>query len=95
MLTLDEISNAAAAIAPQYEINQVYLFGSYARGDATEESDVDIRVVGGNTPTLFELGGLYEDFIEALDRPVDMVLTKNMKVEFYDQIKDDEVQIYG
>ena len=95
MLTMDEISKAVAAIAPQYGINQVYLFGSYARGDATEESDVDFRVVGGNIPTLFELGGLYEDFIEVLDRRVDIVLTKNMTDNFYDLIKDDEVQIYG
>ena len=95
MLTLDEISKAVAAIAPQYGINEVYLFGSYARGDATEESDVDFRIVGGNIPTLFTLGGLYEDFIEALDRQVDIVLTKNMKAEFYDLIKDEEVLIYA
>ena len=98
MLTLNEISTAVAAIAPQYEIDEVYLFGSYARGDATEESDVDFRVVGGNIPTLFELGGLYEDFIEAFDRRVgrvDIVMTDSISESFYDLIKDEEILIYA
>ena len=98
MLTLDEISAAAAAVAPQYEINQVYLFGSYARGDATEESDVDIRVVGGNLPTLFALGGLYEDFLDALGRRVervDIVKSERISESFYNLIKDEEVLIYA
>ncbi|MCL2766775.1 MAG: nucleotidyltransferase domain-containing protein [Peptococcaceae bacterium] len=94
MLTQYRIREIVKEIAPQYGIKQVYLFGSYARGDATEESDVDIRVVGGNIPTLFELGGLYEDLIESLGRRVDVVLTKNIKSGFYDVIRDEEVLIY-
>ena len=95
MLTQVEIREAVRAVAPKYNIENVYLFGSYARGDATEESDCDLRIVGGEIPTLYELGGLFEDLIEALGRPVDIVLTKNMKADFYEWIKDDEVLIYG
>lgn len=95
MLTLDRIREAVQTVASQYEIEQVYLFGSYARGDATEDSDVDFRIVGGNIPTLFELGGLFEELIESLDRPVDIVLTKNIRQDFYNTIKEEEMLIYG
>ena len=95
MLTQDIIREAVQKIAPIYEINEVYLFGSYARGDATEDSDVDFRVVGGDIPTLYELGGLYEDLIESLGRRVDIVMSDNMSGTFYDLIKDEEVLVYA
>ena len=95
MLTLDKINEVVRIVAPQYEIDQVYLFGSYARGDATEDSDVDFRVVGGDIPTLYELGGLYEDLIESLGRRVDIVMSDNMSGTFYDLIKDEEVLVYA
>ena len=95
MPTNQAIISAARKIAPLYGIDQVYLFGSYARGEATEGSDVDIRIVGGNLPSLFEIGSLYEDFIEALGCTVDIILTKNMSDDFYSGIKNDEVLIYA
>jgi predicted nucleotidyltransferase len=94
MLTREEIREAVRTIAPKYNIDNVYLFGSYARGDATEESDCDFRVVGGDIPTLYELGGLFEDLIEELGRSVDVVMTDSMKESFYELIKDEEILIY-
>jgi len=95
MLTQDDIMKAAQEIAPKYEIDEVYLFGSYARGDATEESDCDIRIVGGDIRSLFQLSGLYIDFEEALGKSVDVVMTKNMSKSFYKLIKDEELLIYA
>jgi predicted nucleotidyltransferase len=95
MLSRNEIKNVIHDIAPKYEIESVYLFGSYARGDATEESDFDFRIVGGNMRSLWDIIGLRQDLEEALGRPVDTVLTKNMSESFYQKIKDDEVLIYG
>ena len=95
MLTQDDIMKAAQEIAPKYEIDEVYLFGSYARGDATEESDCDIRIVGGDIRSLFQLSSLYIDFEEALGKSVDVVMTKNMSKSFYELIKDEELLIYA
>lgn len=95
MLTLEKINEAVRTIAPQYEIDQVYLFGSYARGDATEDSDVDFRIVGGNMRSLFDLGGLYEELSETLGARIDLVLTKNMSKEFYSLFKDEEIMVYA
>jgi len=95
LLTQEKIQNAVQTIAPQYGIDKVYLFGSYARGDATEESDVDFRIVEGEKITLLDIGGLYEDFIEALESRIDIVMTDNMSATFYDFIKNEEKLIYA
>lgn len=51
MLTIEEIRDKIAPVAIEYGLRQVYLFGSYARGEANEDSDVDL--VGGNTNNLW------------------------------------------
>ena len=42
--TVDEITAAVKPIAEKYGIDKVWLFGSYARGEATEKSDVDLLI---------------------------------------------------
>ena len=42
--TFDEIKAMLADVAPEYDVERIYLFGSYARGEATEESDLDLYV---------------------------------------------------
>lgn len=53
--TLDEIREKIAPIAQKYNIKTVWVFGSYARGEATETSDVDLVVDLGECP----LKGVY------------------------------------
>lgn len=59
MKTLDEhtISSAVHEVMPRYDITEAYLFDSYARNEADEESDVDICIECGDSITLFSLGG--------------------------------------
>ncbi len=42
--TTNEIADKVRPIAEAYGIDKVYLFGSYARGEATENSDIDFYV---------------------------------------------------
>lgn len=52
----------------------MYLFGPYARGEANEESDVDLLVDTKGVPRKpFWLGGLYEDLCDAIEKELDMV----------------------
>ena len=95
MLTQDEIREAVRTVASKYNIENVYLFGSYARGDATEDSDCDLRVVGGDVPTMFQLSGLCIDFEEALGKRVDVVMADSMSESFYNLIKDEEMLVYA
>ena len=55
---------------------KAWLFGSFARGEETEDSDVDILFVpdrSGKPFTLFTMGGMYMDLRELLGREVDLV----------------------
>ena len=47
MLTMLEIEASVRELLARYHAEYVLLFGSYARGDATEDSDVDVVVFGG------------------------------------------------
>jgi predicted nucleotidyltransferase len=44
MIELDDIRNGIAVVAPIYNVRSVHLFGSYANGNATDKSDVDLLV---------------------------------------------------
>ena len=67
------------AIADYFETQPVlkaWLFGSFARGEETPRSDVDILFVpdrSGKPFTLFTMGGMYMDLKELLGREVDLV----------------------
>jgi predicted nucleotidyltransferase len=55
--SIEDIKNKITNIARQYGIQKAYLFGSYARGEAGFESDIDICIEKGKLRTLFELSG--------------------------------------
>ena len=42
--TVEQIKDRIVPIAKQYDLSKIYLFGSYARGEADEKSDVDIAL---------------------------------------------------
>ena len=79
--TIDEIKRRITPVAEKYRLAAVYLFGSYARGDATEKSDVDLLVDirGTGIDSLFKLGGLYNELEAALETGIDLVTTDSME----------------
>ena len=55
---------------------KAWLFGSFARGEETPDSDVDILIIPDRTGkpfTLFTLGGMYMDLKDLLGREVDLI----------------------
>jgi predicted nucleotidyltransferase len=93
--TLSEIKDIVTPIAQSHGIDKVYVFGSYARSEATWKSDIDFRIDSGRIRTLFDLGGFYTDLEECLRKPIDIVTSDAVSDELYDEIKHDEVIIYG
>lgn len=77
--TIDELKSIISPIAEKHNISRVFLFGSYARGEADEKSDVDLRVDAENIRNLFQLGGLYSDLEEALGKSLDLVTTEALR----------------
>lgn len=92
-LSLHAIQNAVIPLAKRYGLERVFLFGSYARGDATEKSDVDFRIDRGAMRGI-EFGGLYEDMQDALERPVDIMTTSQLDKDFLSEIQKEEILLY-
>jgi predicted nucleotidyltransferase len=93
--TIAEIKSKITSPAQRYGIEKAYLFGSYARGEAERESDIDICIEKGKLRTLFELSGFCQDLEETLGNKVDVVTTAGLSGDFREQIKGEMVLIYG
>ena len=63
--TVEQIAQRILPVAQKYGLKAVYLFGSYARGTATESSDIDLLIdtSGTNIKSLLSLSAVYCDLV--------------------------------
>lgn len=96
MLSKHTISEAVAEFAPQYGVKKAFLFGSFARDEFDERSDIDICIEPDDRFTLFKLGGLAYKLEAVLGRSVDLICGEN---SFYPRAQEryehDKVLIYA
>ena len=74
MLTVKEIKQAVLDITKHYPIKKISLFGSYAEGTATEDSDVDM-IIEFETPnvSLLTLSSIKYDMMDKLHKEIDVI----------------------
>lgn len=94
MYTIETLKTTLSPIAKRYGLKKLSVFGSVARGEATEKSDVDLLVDAPRGWGLFELGGLYSEIENALSCSFDLVTTGIEDKQFLDRIRQDEVILY-
>lgn len=94
MLTVDSIQKAITPIAKEYNLKRVYLFGSYAKGTATEDSDVDLLIEKGGRLSLLDMSGILQDAREVLNLSVDLLSAGGLSDEFREEIEGSEILIY-
>ena len=73
---------------------KVWLFGSYARGEQTEESDVDILIQPEKSVGLFKLSGMHLDLQDLLHLDVDLVTVKGLLPFARKSADHDKILIY-
>jgi hypothetical protein len=73
-------------VARQHGARNIRLFGSVARGEADEQSDVDFLVDLDSGRSLLDLGGLLMDLKEVLGRDVDVVTEKGLNPRIRDRV---------
>ena len=80
MLTLDEIKKRVRPVAEKYRLNSVYVFGSYARNEAREGSDVDLVVdrSGSTVRGLFDMSALYDDLRDSIGVEIDLITEQTL-----------------
>lgn len=93
--SIEEIRAIAAPIAERHGVNALYLFGSYARGEATSVSDMDFRIEKGQLLSLFQLAALQIDLEEGFQKPLDVLTTQMLSPQFLTSIQPEEVLVYA
>ena len=92
--TIEQLRDILTPIAEKYGLEKLSVFGSIARGEATESSDVDLLVDIPAGWGLFALGGLYSAIEDQLTCSFDLVTTGIDDKDFLDRIRKDEVVLY-
>ena len=92
--SIDELRQIIAPIAKAHGVESVSLFGSYSRGIAVTDSDVDLKIEKGQLRTLFQLSGFRLAVEDALKLSVDLVTSEAADRAFLDSIQKDEVLLY-
>lgn len=95
ILTLAQIKESLVSVFQKYDVSFAYLFGSYAKGKASEKSDVDILV--GTSISGLSYYGLLQDAIDSLHKNVDLIRLKDTleNEDFLNEILKDGIKIYG
>ncbi|MCI8469165.1 MAG: hypothetical protein HFJ75_06725 [Eggerthellaceae bacterium] len=92
-LGIEEIRYHVVSLAQEYGAGRVSLFGSFARDEADEDSDVDILLDKGDIRGLRVLD-FQEELARKLGRAVDVVTTAGASERFLEKIRRDEVVLY-
>jgi len=93
--TIDKIKDIVKPIAKKYNVQSIYLFGSYARGEANENSDLDFLVFGGDKFKLTNIFSLAEDLRIAFKRQVDVFEISEINTDsaFYSTIMNERLNV--
>ena len=95
LLSLKDIKDIVKQVFDKYEINFCYLFGSYAKNNATEISDIDLLI--DTNITGLDFYGLVEELRTTLCKKIDLLKLNQLinNTELLKEILKDGIKIYG
>ena len=93
--SLEEIKEIVEPIAKEYGVQAIYLFGSYARGTATEDSDLDFLVFGGEGFKCSLIYAMGEDLREAFHKDIDIFEMHEVNEDsgFYQSVMEERMRV--
>lgn len=77
----------------RYPVTNPRIFGSVARGEDTEESDLDILVDTLPGCSLFDLGGLYEDLTQELGIDISLCTSTGLRPPMLERVLNDAIPL--
>ena len=95
IFTLEDIAKVVKPLTEKYHVKAIYLFGSYARGEADENSDLDFLVYIDEGFKLTNVLALGEELREALQKRVDIfeIHEINKDSDFYRNVMREKVLV--
>ena len=105
VFSMEEIRNRIAPIAKKYGLRAVFVFGSYARGEATADSDIDLLIdrTGSNIRGMLDMGNLYNELCASYGKEIDLITTHTLEQHstksripsFVENLQTERIRIYG
>jgi len=92
-MNVQQIKQKAIPLLKEAGVTRSSLFGSYARGDFTEKSDIDLLVEFPRGKSLLDLIGLSQDLEEVFGKKVDVHTYKSVSPYLKEYIEKDQIQI--
>lgn len=107
--SIEDIKDIVGDIMKKFDIQEAYLFGSYARKEANENSDIDIMIKKSDSFTFLQLSSLANLLMSRFGKQIDIITQetytedvkydddeiKKIKQRFYREIQKEMVKIYG
>lgn len=93
-MNTQDLYNKTSKVLASYGVKKAALFGSYARNEQSDNSDIDILVELGKGMSLMDFVGLKLDLEDAIDKKVDLVQYKKIKPSIKNYILKDESVFY-
>ncbi len=94
-MTTQAMAQQIAEYFKTQPVLKAWLFGSFARGEQTADSDVDILVILDHSqPVGLKFFGMYEDLKEMLGRNVDLVTDPSLAPFARESVDHDKILIY-
>ncbi|MCS6831583.1 MAG: nucleotidyltransferase family protein [Armatimonadota bacterium] len=97
MRSLCEIKDILAQhkleLAEKYSVKEIGIFGSYARGEQTDQSDLDVLVEFHNAPGLLRFIELEDYLSSLLGVHVELVRKRSIREELRDQILHEAIEV--
>jgi predicted nucleotidyltransferase len=86
MIKEKEISKLVNTIASKYHPQKIILFGSYAKGNANDNSDIDLLIIKDDKLPKIERNRVVRGFINDYDLPVDIIVKSSDEFDKYKNI---------
>ena len=89
--TIEQLKERITPVAEKHRLRAVWVFGSYARNEANENSDVDLLIdrTDSMVHTLFHMGGVYNDLTDVVNKKIGLITTVGLAQESTKEMSPD------
>ncbi len=92
---VDTIKNRIEPVLREYDVKKASVFGSFATGEDSSESDIDVLIELGKNRGLFTMAKLQRELENKLGRKIDLLTYNSVHPQLQDRIYKEMIQIYG
>jgi predicted nucleotidyltransferase len=92
-LDLEDVREKAKPLLDRHNVQKAEVFGSYARNEQDEESDIDLLVEMKEGTTLIDIAELKKELEEKLNVKVDVLTHNSIHPEIRRRVQDEAVEI--